>query len=108
MKHYSANVKKGEEIIEFHVQELAQEGITYVAPFEDVPLAANKAASKKNGVMNGGAETTAAATVTSRAANGSQRVSHSDKCANSLEAEAEVGGASGGQAVLVSGYTPAS
>lgn len=34
VKHYSQNVKKGEEIIEFHIKELADEGITYVAPFE--------------------------------------------------------------------------
>lgn len=62
MKHYSANVKKGEEIIEFHVQELAQEGITYLAPFEDAP---NTTTAKKNGVMNG-------ATAEAIAANGNR------------------------------------
>ena len=53
MKHYSANVKKGEEIIEFHIQELAQEGITYVAPFQEPVTPRDKA---KNGVINGGGD----------------------------------------------------
>lgn len=91
VKHYSANVKKGEEIIEFHVAELAQEGVTYLAPFED-PLPLNK----KNGVMNGTSAETAAAALGSRAANGSQRVHGNEHCASDLEAEGEVGGGGGG------------
>ena len=94
VKHYSANVKKGEEIIEFHVAELAQEGVTYLAPFED-PLPLNK----KNGVMNGSASAdAAAAALGSRAANGSQRVHGNEQqhCASDLEAEGEVGGGGGG------------
>lgn len=34
VKHYSQNVKKGEEIIEYHINELAEEGVTYIPPFE--------------------------------------------------------------------------
>lgn len=34
VKHYSQNVKKGEEIIEFHISELAQEGVTFIPPFD--------------------------------------------------------------------------
>lgn len=34
VKHYSQNVKKGEEIIEYYINELAEEGITHIEPFE--------------------------------------------------------------------------
>ncbi|CAG7668652.1 unnamed protein product [Allacma fusca] len=35
IKQYSANIAKGKEIIEFFIDQLKQEGITYVAPWED-------------------------------------------------------------------------
>lgn len=34
VKHYSQNVNKGAEIIEYHINELAKEDITYIAPYE--------------------------------------------------------------------------
>lgn len=55
VKHYSANVKKGGEIIEFHIQELAQEGITFVEPFEETPQQQQRDKAK-NGLINGGGE----------------------------------------------------
>ncbi|KAG8192935.1 hypothetical protein JTE90_028059 [Oedothorax gibbosus] len=35
MKQYSINIKKGKEIIEYYVNEMAKEGITHLPPFED-------------------------------------------------------------------------
>lgn len=34
VKHYSQNIKKGQEIIEYHINELAQEGITSMPRYE--------------------------------------------------------------------------
>lgn len=34
MKHYSQNVNKGAEIIEYHINELAKEDITYIEPYD--------------------------------------------------------------------------
>src|SRR6218665_2477244 len=36
VKHYSANIKKGEEIIEYHIKQLSDEGVHYIEPFEPV------------------------------------------------------------------------
>lgn len=79
VKHYSANVKKGEEIIEFHIQELAQEGITYVAPFEETPQQQQQQRDKaKNGLINGGGEK-------ANNANGSLHSSVERHCAKALQ-----------------------
>ncbi|XP_067128421.1 SEC14-like protein 1 isoform X1 [Centruroides vittatus] len=37
MKQYSHNIKKGKEIIEYYINELISEGITYIPRFEDKP-----------------------------------------------------------------------
>lgn len=37
MKQYSQNIKKGKEIIEYYINELISEGITYIPRFEDKP-----------------------------------------------------------------------
>ena len=42
VKHYSQNVKKGEEIIEFHISELAQEGVTFIPRFNQQTVAKSK------------------------------------------------------------------
>ncbi|XP_015791583.1 SEC14-like protein 1 [Tetranychus urticae] len=34
-KHYAANVNKGKEIIEYHIEELRKQDITYVPPYVD-------------------------------------------------------------------------
>lgn len=48
VKHYSQNIKKGEEIINYHINELAQEGITYIPRF----IAANDNNSDNEGDDN--------------------------------------------------------
>ncbi|CAD5216999.1 unnamed protein product [Bursaphelenchus okinawaensis] len=35
VKHYSANIAKGKEILEFFIEELIKSGTTYIPPFED-------------------------------------------------------------------------
>ncbi|XP_075724661.1 real-time [Rhipicephalus microplus] len=37
MKQYSQNISKGKEIIEYYINELLKENITYIPPFEDKP-----------------------------------------------------------------------
>ncbi|KAL5018685.1 hypothetical protein ScPMuIL_004407 [Solemya velum] len=38
MKQYSHNIKKGKEVIEYYINELLSEGITYIPPWRDLNL----------------------------------------------------------------------
>lgn len=35
VKHYSANIAKGKEVLEFFIEELIKSGTTYIPPFEE-------------------------------------------------------------------------
>ncbi|XP_011863997.1 PREDICTED: protein real-time [Vollenhovia emeryi] len=47
MKQYAQNIAKGKEIIEYFINQLKEEGITYVAPWKD-PREASSEEEKKN------------------------------------------------------------
>lgn len=38
MKQYSQNIRKGKEIIEYYINELLTEGVTYIPPFQDASV----------------------------------------------------------------------
>lgn len=41
MKQYSLNIGKGKEVIEYYINELLSEGVTYIEPFCDEPIEEN-------------------------------------------------------------------
>ncbi|XP_059157139.1 SEC14-like protein 1 [Physella acuta] len=54
MKQYTSNVKKGKEVIEYYINELISEGVSYIPPWEGAPAEVTKADKEEDPSQDSG------------------------------------------------------